>query len=176
MSTRKATLADIDGLVDVHIASWKVAYKGLMPDEVLENISPVKRRENWDRNLRDSKSQTVIYEQDARVVGFASFGPSRDDDADNSLIAELMGLYVHPDAWRRGIGRTLWVQVEIALVTKFKEVTVWLLRDNEPAKEFYQAMGFTYEEGRDKLLPWYDCALYEARYRKFLESQQITTG
>ena len=166
MITRTATEDDIDGLVDVHVTAWKIAYKGLMPDHVIDNILPVKRRENWQRNLKNPNRENILCEEGGRVLGFASFGPSRDEDADSAATAELMAVYVHPDAWRRGIGRTLWQQAERALAPDFTEVTVWVLRDHEPAKSFYQAMGFTYEEGKDKLLPWYDGELYEARFRR----------
>jgi ribosomal protein S18 acetylase RimI-like enzyme len=111
-----------------------------------------------------------VYEEDGCVLGFASFGPSRDDDADVLVTAELMALYVHPKVWNRGIGQSLWQQVENIITCNFTEVTLWVLRDNIRARSFYEAMGLVAETGKEKLLPRYDCELYEIRYQKLLTS------
>ncbi len=165
---RIATESDVVGLVDTHVAAWQVAYRGIMPDSVLDNISLEKRHENWIRALQDTNRCNYVYDENARILGFASYGPSRDEDADSLIMAELIGLYVHPDAWRRGIGYSLWDRVECDLRSDFTEATLWVIQNNSRARCFYEAMGFVEETGKQRLLPWYDCELYEVRYRKSL--------
>ena len=47
-------------------------------------------------------------EDDGHVVGFASTGPSRDEDE----LGELYAIYVEPDAWSTGAGRALMIAAE----------------------------------------------------------------
>ena len=43
---------------------------------------------------------------DGAVVGFCSFLP-RQDEGTQEKVCEISAIYVHPDHWRRGIGRLL---------------------------------------------------------------------
>ena len=43
MILRDATESDIEPLVRLHIASWQAAYRGILPDEVLDHLSLEKR-------------------------------------------------------------------------------------------------------------------------------------
>ncbi|MDA0745328.1 MAG: GNAT family N-acetyltransferase [bacterium] len=137
-----------------------------MPDHVLDNLSLDKRRENWMRAVHDPNRINFLYEENARILGFISYGPSCDEDANASITAELIALYVYPQAWRRGIGHSLWQHVELVLENNFKEITLWVIQNNHRARHYYEAMGFLEETGKKRLLPWYDCELYEVRYRK----------
>ena len=54
-----------------------------------------------------------------------------------------MAMYVHPDKWRRGIGSELMVQALHALkLLGYAEATLWVLRGNWRARDFYEASGF----------------------------------
>jgi len=140
-----------------------------MPNHVLDNISLDERRENWTRALHDKNRNNLLYEENARILGFASYGPSCDEDTDSLITAELIGLYVHPNAWRRGIGYSLLQQVEGVLRGDFAGMTLWVIQNNSRARDFYEAMGFVEEIDKQRQLPWYDCELYEIRYRKSLD-------
>lgn len=45
------------------------------------------------------------------------------------------------------------------------------LDDNSPARQFYEAIGFSLDPGYTKLLTWYDVDLTEVRYRKMLQDR-----
>lgn len=82
------------------------------------------------------------------------------------MTAELMALYVHPEHWRRGVGTRLWQDVEQCVAGRYRDMTLWVLRDNDRARRFYARIGFVAEPGRIKSLPWADVEVYELRYRR----------
>lgn len=166
-SVRVASQADIDGIVDVHVTAWQAAYRGIMPDHILDNISRQKRRARWQENLRHPIRKTIVYDDGSRILGFASYGPCRDEDAAEG-VGELMAIYVAPDSWHRGIGHALWQVSQAEMIPDFSAVTVWVLKDNSPARQFYEAMGFLMVPDGKKVLQWYDVDLIEVRYRKIL--------
>ena len=170
MPVRNALQTEIEDIVRVHVSSWQLAYRDIMPDHVLDDISVEKRRALWQENLRQPARRTLVYEDDSRILGFASYGQSRDEETDDR-VGELMAIYVDPAWWRRGIGRSLWEAAQDALIRDFSEVTVWVLKDNTAARQFYEDVGFVVEPGSEKPLPWYDADLIEVRYRKMLSSR-----
>src|SRR5215207_562222 len=92
------------------------------------------------------------------VVGFCAVAaPSRDEDADDD-VAEIAAICVDPDAWRVGVGRAL---MDVALADLradgWRWVTLWVLAENHPARDFYARFGFepdgaemTHESRREK--------------------------
>lgn len=77
--------------------------------------------------------QVLVAEIDARIVGFAAVLPSTDG-------SELDGLFVEPDVWRHGIGRSLIARcAEYAIA---RGSTILSVVANPHAKGFYEACGF----------------------------------
>src|SRR5881398_2402612 len=104
---RRATPADALGIAEVNVASWRGAYAGLLPQPFLDSLSVESRTGQWRRQLEDpSVVALVAVDAGDSVIGFASTGPSRDADADDST-GELYAIYLHPSAWGSGIGAAL---------------------------------------------------------------------
>ena len=55
---RDATAADAHALATVHVASWRAAYRGLMPDEVLAGLSVPEREQLWSDRLTAQEART----------------------------------------------------------------------------------------------------------------------
>ena len=47
MEVRWATADDAAAIAAVHIASWRAAYRGLLPDAVLDSLSLEARTDHW---------------------------------------------------------------------------------------------------------------------------------
>ena len=108
VAARRATIDDAVDIADVHVATWRATYRGLMPQSLLDGLSVEARTAVWRRILRDDVGSTLVAIEQAakRVVGFVSVGPSRDTDPDRAL-SELYAIYLHPDYWGRGAGNHL---------------------------------------------------------------------
>ncbi|WP_157605345.1 hypothetical protein [Schlesneria paludicola] len=47
MNVRRATAADAESIALVHVLSWQHAYRGIVPDSVLNHLSVEARRTTW---------------------------------------------------------------------------------------------------------------------------------
>lgn len=148
MRIRPATREDARPIAEVHVASWRHAYRGLLPDDYLEKLSVDEReaqRLAWFADPRSSSGVLVAEDDAGRVVGFATFGPSRDDDAPMGT-GEVPAIYVDPTEVGKGIGRQLIEETAAALrEAGFTRATLWVLEENESARRFYESVGWTWD-------------------------------
>ncbi len=144
MMIREARLADVDGITRVQIDSWRTTYKGLMPDEILDNLSVERRTQQWHSTLTEYADRNFLFvaEHDRQIVGFVSGGPERDHEPD--FDGELYAIYLLQDHQGKGIGRKLTTRLADTLIQKgFTSMLVWVLREN-PARKFYKTLGGKY--------------------------------
>lgn len=166
MPIRRAAPSDARGIAEVHIASWQSAYRGLFPDDVLDNLFVESTERHWEKRLAGT-SGTLVYEQDGRIVGFVGYEASRDEDADEE-VGEVSTIYLAPDAWGKGIGRALLEQALASLqAAGYREVTLWVLKKNHRAIRFYEAAGFR-PDGAAKSVSRFGAEHDELRYRRSL--------
>lgn len=164
MSIRTATLEDVKDIATIHINSWQVAYKGLIPQSYLDNLSIAKREQAWRNILIDSKTHTIVKEINGTVVGFANFGNTRDEDKDSTVTGEITSIYLNPQDWRKGLGTELFEFIlENMKNQEFTQVTLWVLDTNQPACSFYQKMGLQ-PDGATKIDIRENFELREIRY------------
>ena len=144
MIVRTAVFADAEAIARIHVATWRAAYRGILPDETLAALSEDTRARQWREWLGDQSRGIVVLvaEIDAAVAGFASLGPSRDDDA--ALGAwEIHAIYIDFPHWRAGLGRDLVARaVETSRTKGATRLTLWVLARNDAACRFYEAVGF----------------------------------
>ena len=167
-SIRIAKERDAHAIAIIHVASWQKIYRGHIPDVILNNLSINEREEKWLALIKNNVRILVI-ELANLMVGFASIGPSRDPDSDPTKCGEISAIYFHPDFWRQGLGKRLCKKAFSELEEMgFSEVTVWVLKENELARKFYEKMGF--KDTGDIKTDEYDkgVILNEIRYRKKL--------
>ena len=165
-TVRAARPEDAIAIADVHIASWRGAYKGIIPDAVLDEI--LNRRDlerRWSRMLIDADppgSEALLICVDDAVVGFARFGPARDKDSIlRGGTGEIYGFYLHPDRWGRGLGRDLMRAVLDDLVERgYAVATLNVLEANDRARLFYERGGWVLDA---EAAPWYGQP--QVRYR-----------
>lgn len=140
---RLAGLDDAIHIARVHVATWRTAYHGLLPDDFLASLNEELYEERWRRNLRDGRGQVYVAEEDGGVVGFASGGRERAGEA--GFGGELYAIYVMEAAQHRGHGKRLVQAVVDGLRGMgFIDMIVWVLRDNPAARQFYERLGGVY--------------------------------
>ena len=163
VTIRIATPADARSIARVHIASWREAYSGIVPDEYLSSLDVQARERRWTDILTDPGWTTWLAEMAQRTVGFASIGPNRDEDADPGDL-ELYAIYLDPEAWGRGVARQL-MRTLLAEVPPTTPVSLWVLADNDRARHFYRRHGFV-PDGVEKIEEYSGKSLTEVRYRR----------
>jgi ribosomal protein S18 acetylase RimI-like enzyme len=139
---RPATVEDCDKVGALQVKTWLETYRGLLPDTVLVGLSTVEQAATWRRILsREPPGSMVIAELPSRMlVGFAGGGIRRGKRLDHD--SEVYALYVLGAAQRQGIGRRLMAAVGRELRAKGgRSICLWVLRDNVPARQFYEALG-----------------------------------
>jgi ribosomal protein S18 acetylase RimI-like enzyme len=157
----RAVPDDAAAIASVHVRAWQVAYRGLMPDEVLDGLSVEQREEMWRQVMTGEEDTAVYIALDGRaVVGFCAVAaPSRDDDAGDG-VAEIAAINVDPEVWRTGVGQALMDHALAELrADGWRWVTLWVLAENQQARDFYARFGLapdgaemTYEDGGEKEL------------------------
>jgi GNAT superfamily N-acetyltransferase len=171
---RPATSEDARGIAEVHVATWRVAYAGIVPQAHLDGLSVDKRAELWTGffSRAATEGMSIWVAEDAveappgaqRVVGFANVGASRDPAAD-ATTGELRAIYVLRSHWDTGAGRALHDRgIESLRRDRFTAATLWVLADNARARRFYERQGWR-EDGATKPLEILGVALAELRYR-----------
>ncbi len=152
MKARPATPGDARAIARVHVASWNAAYRGVIADDALDELTEGRLAPEWRREIDAGESTVAVLEHDRTVAGYSRYGPARDDDLDPSLDAEVYGFYLHPDLWGRGGGRVLMDHVKDDLRSSgFRSARLWVVQVNERAQAFYRATGFA-PDGRDDKL------------------------
>lgn len=158
---RPATVADAPAIGEIHVASWQAAYAGLMPDDFLARLSAEPRAASWARRIGENLGPVLVAEDDGVIAGFAAYGLAE---------GQLYALYLRPEFWGRGLGRSLHDKVVEDLAAAGNDSAVlWVLSTNERAKNFYVRQGWaddgvsqteTIDEGR--------VTLEERRFRRRL--------
>jgi GNAT superfamily N-acetyltransferase len=139
---RAATAADAHGIAVVTVTSWRAAYRGLLPDGVLDGLSVPERERTWAGTLADPPPRTgvVVAEDGGGIVGFAAVGPSPDDPA----LGQLFALYLVPAAFGTGVGHDLHAAALDRLrAAGFTDAVLWVLRTNARALRFYHREGWS---------------------------------
>lgn len=137
---RPAGVADAAAIARVHVATWRTAYRGLLPDGFLDTLDQAGYEARWLRSISDPGIRVFVAEEGEAVVGFASGGRERAGEPEFS--GELYALYVLSEAQGHGHGRQLVRAVVDGLrEMQLRDMIVWVLRDNAQARRFYERLG-----------------------------------
>lgn len=150
ITVRIARLQDADDFGRVHTESWQAAYRGLMPDDFLDNISAEERangiRAAIERNPEPEEGRRLVAELDGEVVGIALLWAERSGEPDTG---EVILLYLVPEAWGRGVGPALMGRcIDEMRSIGYREAVLWVAEANPRARRFYEREGWVPDGGR----------------------------
>jgi ribosomal protein S18 acetylase RimI-like enzyme len=155
---RPARPDDAAAVAEVHVRTCQAAYEHVFGAERLAAIDPTRRRTLAERAI--ASGNVVVAEQDGKVVGFVSVGPSTDVDGEG----ELFAIYLLPEAWGSGAGRDLMDAAKELLRASYTDATLYVLDDNPRARRFYEREGWALD-GVTKADEFLGMAVPEVRYR-----------
>ncbi len=194
---RAGSVADAAQVAAVQREGWFAAYAGIIPAEVIDRVTAPDDGARVRQSFRTRPWQRMLVAVAAEperpgktpgpggapagpgVVGYASFGPETDvlnaawphptsTDGEDGRVGELYALYVRPAWWSTGTGRALMDRV-LARSSRagYRSITLWVLRDNQRARRFYQRAGFA-PDGATNVLSRLG-GVTELRYRRALD-------
>lgn len=164
MQIQRATADDCRAIAEVHVASWQAAYAQFLPADFLASLSVEERESMWQRAVAGGVTRLLCAKDTERVVGFAAFGKSRDEDAPAKR-AEMYAIYVLPALWSRGVGSALWrAALELIRAEGYTSTSLWVMAGNDRAMRFYSAVGFSPEAGSAKQFELGGATVREIRY------------
>jgi ribosomal protein S18 acetylase RimI-like enzyme len=168
-SIRAAVPDDAEEVERLRVAGWQTAYRGILPDDYLNRMrvdGERRRRRMIEQAAAEQPSLRVesVAVQGGAIVGWVSGGRCRDADRPGPGQGEIYAIYVLPEWWGRGAGRLLMAHAVRALTeVGHRDITLWVLEDNQQARRFYAAAGFQPDGSRQQL----DLGgpVYEVRYQ-----------
>ena len=189
---RAGSAAHAAQIAAVQRETWFAAYEGIIAPEVIDRVTVPDdgarvrqsfRTRPWQRMLvavAPSTGDPGTGDPGAGgIVGYASFGPETDvlnapwphpltADGEGGRVAELYALYVRPAWWSTGTGRALMGKVLARTAAAgYRSITLWVLRDNQRARRFYERAGFA-PDGATNVLTGLG-SVSEVRYRRALD-------
>lgn len=152
IALRTADARDLDAVSALFLATWEDAYRGVLPEPVVDLFDQARARELWREALgRDGRTAVVAEGPDGTVVGVVVAGR----DPDRAACGHIYSLYVHPRAQGRGVGaRLLTDALEALAADGMTSATLWVFEANDSARAFYARAGWT-ANGRRRVEPEY---------------------
>jgi len=142
---REARSTDTARIAEIHVSASKIAFKGLVPQSELHELSAQAMALRWAPLTLTHDGGFFVAEQDG-LSGFCSVTRARGDRFDDHT-AEIMAIYVDPDRQSEGIGTMLInAALDHANARGFAEIMLWVLPGNEQARRFYESLGFSSDE------------------------------
>lgn len=167
MLLRSAEPEDSLAVARVHVRSWQVGYRGLLPDEYLDHLNPEERARHYKFGATDPlQPATIVAVEQREICGFATTAAARDPDATGK--GELYALYVDPSYWGRGIGAALVTAARSRLAEqRFSAAVLWLLSGNSRGDRFYRIDGWL-PDGTQRIAEVWGVSVEEFRYHRAL--------
>ena len=153
IAIRRARPTDAAAIGAVHVATWRSAYAGVLPDEYLAGLSAMRHAGGYGQAIADRRDGHAMFvavasgadsppgfdgREGGIVVGFVSGGRARRQGFGHG---EVETLYVLDDYRDLGIGRRLMRAMAAHLAAVgCRSVMLWVLEAN-PTRWFYLRLG-----------------------------------
>lgn len=140
MQIRRAKLDDAQSIAKVHVDSWRTTYKGIIPNDFLNNLSYEQRTELWKKNITRKDNYVVIVENnEGQILGFADAWKRENNVEENSV--DLTSMYLLEKHQGKGIGKKLFKELfEYFKQKGYEKIFVEVLEENK-TRFFYEYYG-----------------------------------
>ena len=139
---REAEEVDLAEVARIHVAAWKVAYRGLIADNILDGLLPEHRLPLWTEWQKAPGVRLYLAVLESRIVGFLRLCPARPLADPPDHFSEITHLYLEPARIGSGVGRRLFEHgLDQARLAGYRGVVLWVLEENSRARSFYEGFG-----------------------------------
>ena len=139
ITIRGAKASDAEAIAAVHDASWRDAYRGIIPGRELERMV-ARRGPRWWRTAILRGTRLCVLDFDDTIAGYASYGRNRVPSL--PFGGEIFEIYLAPEFQGLGFGKRLFKAARRDLADHgYMSVLVWALADNDRALGFYERLG-----------------------------------
>lgn len=139
---RLATPGDAEAVAHVHIESWRSTYRGLLPQDFLDNLDFQRRVDYWGGLFAQMPPGQFAFVAELPVqgvVGFVNAGPARENLG--PYAGEVYAIYLFAAQQGQGIGRAMFERARSQLAEQgHSGLMLWVLEGN-PTCGFYEHMG-----------------------------------
>jgi RimJ/RimL family protein N-acetyltransferase len=133
----------LEDIALTHLLTWQKAFKGILSENLLNRLDKNEFLYSWQQVIKNKeRNNYVALSDEEKAIGFISFGPYNNDK--NNKCAEIYGIYVNPDYWRRGYAKSLMKKAisELEISKHFSGIFLWTMTKNVGARSFYEKVGF----------------------------------
>lgn len=148
LALRPADAEDAPAIAALHAASWRASYRGILPDDYLDQRAADERLALWRGRFEAASPPWVrLACWDGELVGFVCLLPEEAPE----LGVYLDNLHVLPGQQGRGIGRALMAAAaaEASRIAPGRPLYLWVYERNADACAAYGKLGGEVMERRE---------------------------
>ncbi|MDR1159402.1 MAG: GNAT family N-acetyltransferase [Syntrophomonadaceae bacterium] len=162
----RATVDCVSDMGFIHSKSWQAAYRGIIPDNVVDDFLPEKRAAIFQKVITTNPEEYYLFKVDDIPAGIGSLYKNYEENMDETE-GEIYSIYFHPDFWGTlATHKAVEFCLDRLKELGFKRIVIWVLQDNIRARKFYEKHGFTLD-GAQQILE-IGKPLVEVRYSSFV--------
>lgn len=140
---RRAFVVDAPSIAQVHVQAWRESYRGIVSARTLAGLSVPRWTASHAARIAqpvDEMPTYVAVDPGQGVVGFGICGAGR--SGPEGYPGEFQAIYLLDAVKGKGLGRRLMARMARWLVGNgFNAAYVLVLKDNHPARAFYERLG-----------------------------------
>lgn len=145
MIIREFKKSDLEACAALHKISQRESEKGVIFDTDLDRHGLNHFIDNWKAWSDINDMDIIVADDNGAIIGLCIYGKIRTrPDFDKGIVpkfgSEIYALYVHPDHFRKGVGRSLFSKAIDGLKNQNqKSLLLWTLKKNKRACAFYDS-------------------------------------
>ena len=167
---RQAVPSDAMAMGVIHVAAWRSAYTGVMPDAYLDELDATSFGLRWEASLREGTpgSTVTVALTDDRVVAMCAVGALHGRETDDPT-GELMMLNADPSTFGSGAAVALHTEAVHTLAEQgHRSAALWVVDRNPRARRFYEREGWA-ADGVERVDEIGGSPIHELRYVRQIE-------
>ncbi|MFC4856312.1 GNAT family N-acetyltransferase [Actinophytocola glycyrrhizae] len=151
-TVRPAEPSDAAGIAGIQLATWRAAYTGLLPAEVLDGLDADEAAATWLHTIEQGPARVFVAFEGQWCVGFCAAGLAPQDDSadangvpvpDAERVALVSTLLVEPRWGRRGHGgRLLATAGSAMLAAGLARGITWVAEADKASLGFWERAGW----------------------------------